>query len=325
MTDRSFQHANDDSRARLARLVETLTPDLLAVDLGEGWTVASGLAHTGFWDRWQAARWTEMLAGEWSAQDESVLAAEHLANEALHPYWAGVDAADVPALALDAAVHLDELIASAPDTLVDALEGTPSAYMLHRHRHRNDHIDHIERSITAARTPASRLDRSFLERNAKATARLAALVARLTPADLGRSTAPSEEGSWTIAQVLGHLAFWDRSMETRWRLALEAAGPHGPLTPFGIPEGLIEAINRPLAFLIDSWSDNLGLEVGREAVAAAESMDALLAALADRVAPDLPASRPSAVNRWMHRNGHVGSIEAVLPGAHSSNQRGDRS
>ena len=86
MTDRSFQDANDQSRERLARLVATLTPAQLAVDLGEGWTVASALAQMGFWDRWQAERWTEMLAGRWSAEDDSVIAAEHLANESLHPY-----------------------------------------------------------------------------------------------------------------------------------------------------------------------------------------------------------------------------------------------
>jgi hypothetical protein len=48
--------------------------------------VASALALAGFWDRWQAARWTEMLTGRWTADDSSVIAAEHLANDALHPY-----------------------------------------------------------------------------------------------------------------------------------------------------------------------------------------------------------------------------------------------
>ena len=150
MTDRSFEHANDLSRERLAGLILTLDPTRLAIDLGEGWTVASALAHTGFWDRWQAARWTEMLAGRWTADEEAVLAAEHLANEALHPYWAGIDARDIPSLALDAATTLDALIAGAPDEVVDSLEGTSSAYLLHRHRHRGDHLDQIERGIAAA-------------------------------------------------------------------------------------------------------------------------------------------------------------------------------
>jgi hypothetical protein len=52
----------------------------MAIDLGGGWTVASVVAHMGFWDRWQAARWQEMVTGRWSADDASVIAAEHLAN-----------------------------------------------------------------------------------------------------------------------------------------------------------------------------------------------------------------------------------------------------
>jgi hypothetical protein len=152
MTDRSFEQANDESRRRLAGLISTLTATQLAIDLGEGWTVASALAHTGFWDRWQAARWTEMLAGRWTADEEAVLAAEHLANEALHPYWAAIDSTDIPSLALDAATALDALIARAPDEIVDAIEGTPSAYLVHRHRHRGDHLDQVARGIAAAET-----------------------------------------------------------------------------------------------------------------------------------------------------------------------------
>jgi len=123
MTDRSFQQSNDQSRERLARLAAGLTAAQMRVDLGEDWTVASALAHMGFWDRWQAERWGAMLAGSWRADDESVSAAEHIANEALHPYWAGIDADDIPGLALDAATPLDELVASAPDATVDAWRG----------------------------------------------------------------------------------------------------------------------------------------------------------------------------------------------------------
>src|ERR1035437_4802461 len=149
MTDRSFELANDESRARLARLTETLTRTQLATDLGEGWTVASALAHMGVWDRWQAERWTEMLAGTWRADDASVLAAEHLANLALHPYWSGIDASNVPNLAIEAAAHLDALVARAPDALVTKLEGGPDAFLLHRHRHRDEHLDHIERVLAS--------------------------------------------------------------------------------------------------------------------------------------------------------------------------------
>lgn len=150
MTDRSFQQANEESRERLVRLVAILTPKQLSTDLGEGWTVASAIGHMGFWDRWQAERWTAMLAGTWSAESESVLSAEHLANDALHPYWAGVGASNFATLAVEAATRLDALIAGAPDALVDELEGTPIAFLVHRHRHRDEHLDHIERVLAAA-------------------------------------------------------------------------------------------------------------------------------------------------------------------------------
>ncbi len=49
-------------------------------------------------------------------------------------------------------------------------------------------------------------DRSgLLDRNAAATERLRALVARLAPPDLGCALG----GGWTVAFALCHLAFWD--------------------------------------------------------------------------------------------------------------------
>lgn len=319
MPDRSFKRANDESRGRLGRLVATLTPDALAVDLGEGWTVASALGHMGFWDRWQAERWTEMLAGKWTAEDDSVIAAEHLANTALHPYWSGITAENIPALAIEAATQLDALIESAPDAIVDALDGTPSAYLLHRHRHRGEHIDHIERSLAAATAP---LDSSYVDRNMESRRRLAGILRRLTVADLTRHTAPTDEGSWTVAQGLGHLAFWDRSMETRWLMAEAAAPEGGAFVPDSIPGGMTEAINRPLASLLGAWTAQLGLDIAAEALAAAESVDALLVSLGGRLPAGVTATRPHLLNCWIHREPHLASIEAVLAGDRDANGPG---
>ena len=47
MTEGGFQRANDESRERLARLVETLTPTQMAVDLGGGLTISSTLWRAG--------------------------------------------------------------------------------------------------------------------------------------------------------------------------------------------------------------------------------------------------------------------------------------
>ena len=105
------------------------------------------LAHLGFWDRWQGERWRAMLAGSWTADSASVLDAEDLANEALAPYWAAIDTADVPALALEAAVVVDRLIAQAPEALVAQLHGSPNEFLLHRHRHRREHLGWIRRDL----------------------------------------------------------------------------------------------------------------------------------------------------------------------------------
>jgi uncharacterized damage-inducible protein DinB len=308
MTDRSFQHANDESRERLAHLVETLTPSQLEIDLGEGWTVASAMGHIGFWDRWQTERWEKMLAGEWPWDSASVKAAEDVANDALHSYWEG-QTADHGQLALEAATRLDAIIVGVSDSFVEQLEGTPYVYLLHRHRHRNEHLDQIERGLAAVAGP---LDRSFVDKNAASRRRMASIVERLRPEDMSRATEPTEEGSWTIAQVLGHLAFWDRSMEARWNAALEKAGDGGPADVVGIPMELTDAINLPLAGLIDAWTARLGLEIGNEALAAAEAVDALVEKAADRLPPGAVAARPNAINRWGHRESHLEGIERAL-------------
>ncbi len=219
MTDRSHERANDESRERMAGLLATLTPAQMAVDLGEGWTVASAVAHMGFWDRWQSARWQEMLAGTWSVDEAAVLVAEDLANESLHPYWSVIGGAALTALALEAASSVDAQIAQAPDSLVDSLEGGPNAFLLHRHRHRGDHLDQIWVGLAHAGTTASAapVDRSYLQRNEASLTRLAELAARLTSAEL---TLRAGDGAWTVGQVLGHMAFWDRFLAARWRAAL---------------------------------------------------------------------------------------------------------
>ena len=328
MTDRSFQRANDQSRERLARLGATLTPARLAVDLGGGWTVASALAHTGFWDRWQAERWTEMRAGKWSAEDGSVIAAEHLANLVLDPYWAGIGSDRVADLALEAATKLDALIASAPDATVDALEGTPSAYLLHRHRHRGEHLDHIERGLDAAAaasaqpsadaaaqppnaaiTASSWADRSYLARNEASRARLRELLATLVSGDLSLA---ARESDWTAGQVLGHLAFWDRFLAARWRAAL-AAGPGAQ--PIVVPDELADLLNDGLPPTWNAFAASAAEAAIAETINAAEAIDRLIASLPE-AAPvaAILADRPALLDRSIHRAEHIETLEHVLAG-----------
>ena len=299
MTDRSFERANDESRARLTELVHSLTPEQLATSLESGWTVASALAHTGFWDRWQAERWSQILAGKWSADDQSVITAEHLANDALHPYWAGIEAEFVPALAVAAATRVDALIAAAPDAVID----------------RTDHLDHIERALSAAHAGADSgsrgaAARTYVERNDASRARLASLVAGLRAVDLGRPSAPSEEGSWTVGQILGHMAFWDRFLSSRWRVA-QAAGPSGH--PSALPDDLATLLNGGLEPFLAAFAGGATEALVAEVLAAAEEIDALVAGLPDQVpVGQVLGERPSLLDRSMHRNQHMAQIEKVL-------------
>src|SRR5262245_37866916 len=62
-------------------------------------------------------------------------------------------------------------------------------------------------------------DRSYVERNRRELDRLRALTERASDEDLAR---PMDDG-WTVASVLGHMAFWDLRIVT----ALERWGPEG--------------------------------------------------------------------------------------------------
>lgn len=332
MTDRapvpegraSFQRANDESRERMALLFATLTPGQMTIDLGGGWTVASALAHMGFWDRWQAARWRETLAGEGIDPAQNTHALENLANIALDPFLTGIAPTGLTAAAIQAAEEVDGLAASAPDVTVDAIEGDVTAYLLHRYRHRNEHLDQIERGLAAAAASAL-ADRSFVQRNAASRRRLAAIVGRLTSEELVRPTEPSEEGSWTLAQVLGHLAFWDLSVEARLLMSKEAAEGGGVLEFASIPDEVTEGINRPLAALLGAWTDRIGIDAGVQAVAAAESLDSLLLEVVDRLPAALTTPTARLANRWIHREPHLAAIEAALAGSPAAGRPTDRS
>ena len=56
----------------------------------------------------------------------------------------------MPALALEAAVAVDQLIAQAPDSMVAQLDQSPSQFLLHRHRHRREHLGWIRRDLKRA-------------------------------------------------------------------------------------------------------------------------------------------------------------------------------
>ena len=144
-------------------------------------------------------------------------------------------------------------------------------------------------------------DRSYVEQNTRERERLRAIV---EGADADTLRAPVNE-YWTVAGVLGHIAFWDARI-----LALAKKLEDG--VPFASsdtePEDVdwINDASRPLIHAIEPG------ETARLTLAIAEQTDALVARLpVDRMYPTDPGSPIYAV-RADHRGEHLDEIEAAL-------------
>lgn len=144
-------------------------------------------------------------------------------------------------------------------------------------------------------------DRSFVELNTRERERLRALVERVDEAQL---RAPVNE-DWTVAAVLGHIAFWDARV-----LALADKLARG--VPFSVSDeepddvSWINDATRPLIHAIPP------LELARLALRIAEETDALVASLPpDRL---WPRDTDSPLNplRASHRSEHLDEVEAVV-------------
>ena len=143
-------------------------------------------------------------------------------------------------------------------------------------------------------------DRSYIEANTRQRERLRKLVERLDDAALA---APVNE-YWTVAGVLGHIAYWD----IRVLVLAEKIDRDEPWTPGDAePEGdWLNDTTRPLIHAIAPR------EAAQFALRIAEQTDALVAKLPlDRMYPRDPSS-PLFPVRGEHRGEHLDEIEAAL-------------
>jgi len=140
---------------------------------------------------------------------------------------------------------------------------------------------------------------SYHERNREQTRRLAALR-RLSDDELSR---PVRE-HWTVAVALAHIQYWDG----RALAGIEAWKRHGvPLTLWRSDEGRIVNDLR-----LDLWRALPPREALEGAIVTAEALDRVLAALTQADAETVAAQRRSALERWMHREGHLEEIEQAV-------------
>ncbi len=145
------------------------------------------------------------------------------------------------------------------------------------------------------------MEPSYVAENARERERLRALVERLGEAEL---RAPVNE-HWTVAGVLGHIAFWDARV-----LALADKLERGvAFTPDDDEPEDVDWINdatRPLIHAIPP------VELAGLAVRIAEETDARVASLpAGRRWPEDPGS-PINPLRASHRGEHLDEIESAL-------------
>ena len=149
------------------------------------------------------------------------------------------------------------------------------------------------------------VDRSYVGENDAQRERLRALVRRLTDQELGR---PMSAG-WTIAGVLGHLAFWDQRLLVlleRWERAGPSAVP--PVLDHAAVDWINDAAKPLLLALLPRRAADL-------AVSIAEAVDRKVKALPDEfVVRNVAAGTPVNLLRAEHRREHLDEIERALRG-----------
>ena len=145
-------------------------------------------------------------------------------------------------------------------------------------------------------------DRGFIARNDAERARLRALVGGLADADLAR---PMPAG-WTVAAVLGHLAFWDQRMLVLLE-RLEQSPSH---TLPAIREADVDWINDAVKPFLLAMPPRQAAEL---TLATAEAVDAKVAALPDSALERNEAmGRPLLMDRGEHRRAHLPEIERAV-------------
>ena len=144
-------------------------------------------------------------------------------------------------------------------------------------------------------------DRPYVEENTRERERLRGLVERLSEDEFRASVNPH----WTVAAVLGHIAFWDgRALSLADRL--ERGEPFTPADDEPEEVDWINDASRPLIHAIPL------LEVAQLALSIAEDTDTRMASLPiDRVWPRDPSS-PINPLRASHRGEHLDDVEAAL-------------
>jgi hypothetical protein len=144
------------------------------------------------------------------------------------------------------------------------------------------------------------MERSYVANNARELERMRALVSRLSDEDLGSMV----NEHWTVAGVLGHVAFWDGcALYLARKLQRD-----GALKP-SAESGDVDWINDSTRPLIQAIAPRQAAEV---ALRIAEETDGLVASLSPELIATIDDTSPLNLVRAEHRGEHLDEIEAAL-------------
>jgi hypothetical protein len=141
--DRTFQEANARERERLGALVARLGDADLERPVGDGWTVATTLAHLAFWDLRAATLMDRLAKTAIGASPVDI----DVINDTVKALAAAIPPRTAARLAVDAAEAADRRIEALTDQAVEAIDRAGSPFNLARHLHRGEHLDEIERAL----------------------------------------------------------------------------------------------------------------------------------------------------------------------------------
>jgi hypothetical protein len=144
--DRSHDAETDIERERLRSLVARLGDEELRRPMPGGWTVASVLAHVGYWD----ARAIYFL-NKWGPSGEPTVYEPEdtdAANESAKPLCLALPPRTATELALRLAEEADGKVRALSDEMLAKIrkKGNPP-FSLSRGGHRREHLDDIERAL----------------------------------------------------------------------------------------------------------------------------------------------------------------------------------
>jgi hypothetical protein len=144
------------------------------------------------------------------------------------------------------------------------------------------------------------MDRSYVAENDAERARLQAVVARLTDAEMEH---PISEG-WTVGVGLMHLAFWDRLSLSKFE-EWERTGTVQMMPGREVVDGINDA-------MLPWWRTVAPAHIKHEVIAAAEAVDRKAATLPEPIIEAILAMRPRSLRRASHRRQHLDQIERAL-------------